>query len=95
MIQQINEARLGGPHIDFEQLKKVVDVMETLRDVDDTYFVHEFEPFLIRETECFYRNFARNNIGNAVLYIQKIKTQLDIESGLDCQFLNKDTSAKS
>ncbi|KAM3162719.1 Cullin-3 [Lachancea thermotolerans] len=94
LIQQINEARLGGPHIDFEQLKKVVDVMETLRDVDDTYFVHEFEPFLIRETECFYRNFARNNIGNAVLYIQKIKTQLDIESGLDCQFLNKDTSAK-
>ncbi|CUS22894.1 LAQU0S07e02542g1_1 [Lachancea quebecensis] len=94
LIQQINNARLGEPHVDSEQLKEVFNLMETLRDGDDTYFVHEFEPFLIRETEGFYRDFAKKNTEDAVLYIQKIKAQLDTESNLNCQFLNKDTSAK-
>lgn len=94
MIQQINSARLGQKDSSLAQLKEVVELMEMLSSSEETYFQHNFEPFLLEETQAFYKDFMKSKRGIADAYIRSVKSQLELESELCNNFLNSDTCLK-
>ncbi|CEP61771.1 cullin CUL3 LALA0_S04e00276g [Lachancea lanzarotensis] len=94
MGKEINNARLGSETVDFQALKSLIAMMETLTDISDTYYLTEFEPSLLQDTRDFYRNFITNYTGEAISYPKEVQVLLDKEREVDAKFLNQDIMIK-
>ncbi|SCU87544.1 LAFA_0E07382g1_1 [Lachancea sp. 'fantastica'] len=94
MGKQINDARLRSKNVDFQSLKSLIAIMETLTDVNDTYYLTEFEPSLLEETKAFYRNFIQNYNSEATSYPKEVQALLKDEQEMDAKFLNQDIVIK-
>ncbi|SCV02724.1 LAME_0H04588g1_1 [Lachancea meyersii CBS 8951] len=94
MVRQINDARRGAVGTDFETLKALVGMMETLTDSNDTYYITEFEPFLLEKTRKFYKTFIDSYSGEIISYPREVQTLIEKEQEVDSKFLNQDVSIK-
>ncbi|SCU82359.1 LADA_0C04698g1_1 [Lachancea dasiensis] len=94
MIQNINAARSKASQVDFDSLRSLVEMMETITDEDSTYYATEFEPFLLHETQEYYRSHAKYYSGDLTAYPQEVESLLCGERRLDAKFLNSDVSIK-
>lgn len=95
MLHEINMARENkSTPVNYSLLKEIVAMMETLVDVNDNYYLTEFEPYLLKETENYYNTFVQKHSLPAAEYINKAQDLLDHEKQLDQSFLNKDTCLK-
>ncbi|SCV00389.1 LANO_0F06612g1_1 [Lachancea nothofagi CBS 11611] len=94
IMGQINNARQSIADVDFQQLKYLVEMMETVANTSDTYFLAEFEPFLLRETQAFYSRVAEEYEGELFTYPSTVETLLTKEQEIDAKFLGDSVRLK-
>ncbi|QLQ80469.1 hypothetical protein HG537_0D04690 [Torulaspora globosa] len=96
MIQEINCIRfkqsLDGPNADL--CKELVDIMETLADEKDNYFINHFEPLLLAETEKYYQCVLKDQELDSVGRLEFMKKLRNFECELDSKVLNTDSTIK-
>lgn len=96
LIQEVNNIRqkqsMGGTHV--ELWKEFVDIMETLDEEKDNYFINHFEPLLLKETEKYYEIEMKNQDLDSVGRLEHMKRLKSFEHDLDSKVLNTDSTIK-
>lgn len=74
--------------------KRIVDMMETLLEGNDNYFLNHFEPIFLESTRQYYEDLINNSDLDPTEYLDYMNKHKVFEFSLDEQFLNSDTVSK-
>ncbi|SCW00983.1 LAFE_0D02454g1_1 [Lachancea fermentati] len=94
IARDINEGRRCHTSVDFDLLRELIGMMETLVDTDDSYYLTEFEPYLLKESAKYFGIFVQSHSLAPKDYINEVQRLLENERNIHTKFLNSDTSVK-